>query len=93
MKMLALSFLVLGAASATAGVCEPKFSIFVSDVKRIAKQRNVSIADAVQCRGRFVERVEGWTTNNWVFVPTILYGGNRFRVIKEKYPPVIAQAD
>ena len=93
MKMLALSFLVLGAASAIAGVCEPKFSIFVSDVKRIAKQRNVSIADAVQCRGRFVERVEGWTTNNWVFVPTILYGGNRFRVIKEKYPPVIAQAD
>ena len=41
-------------------------------------------ADAVQCRGRFVERVEGWTTNNWVFVPTMLYGGNRFRVIKEK---------
>lgn len=47
----------------------------------------------MQCRGRFVERVEGWTTNNWVFVPTMLYGGNRFRVINDKYPPAIPQAD
>ena len=47
----------------------------------------------VQCRGTYVERVEGWTTNNWVFAPTVLYGGNRFRVIKESYPPVIRRAD
>ena len=47
----------------------------------------------VQCRGRFIERVEGWTTNNWVFVPTMLYGGNRFRVIGDKYPPIIPRAD
>ena len=48
MKMLSLSFLVLGAASAVAGVCEPKLSIFASDVKRIAKQRNVSIAESAR---------------------------------------------
>jgi len=48
MKILSLSFAVLWAASAAAGVCEPKFSIFASDVKRIAKQRNVSIAESAR---------------------------------------------
>ena len=48
MKLLSLSFLVLGAASAVAGVCEPKFSIFASDVKRISRQRNVSIAESAR---------------------------------------------
>ena len=48
MKMLSLSVMVLGAASAAAGVCEPKFSIFASDVKRISRQRNVSIAESAR---------------------------------------------
>lgn len=46
-----------------------------------------------QCHGSFVERISGWSTNNWVFAPTLLYGGNRFRVIRQKYPPVIESAD
>lgn len=49
-------------------------------------------APVVQCRGRFVERVENWSTNNWVFAPTVLYGGNRFRAIGDKYPPIIPRA-
>lgn len=36
--------------------------------------------------------VGGWTTNNWVFAPTVLYGGNRHRAIREDYPPVIKNA-
>ncbi len=46
----------------------------------------------VDCLGTYVERVEGWSTNNWVFAPTVLYGGNRFRVLAERYPPVVLNA-
>ena len=48
MKMLSLSLAALFAASAAAGVCEPKFSIFASDVKRIARQRNVPVAESAR---------------------------------------------
>ncbi len=48
MKMLLLTFAALWTASAAAGASEPKFSIFASDVKRIARQRSVSIAESAR---------------------------------------------
>lgn len=59
----------------------------------VSPSGDCACASVVQHRGRFVERVEDWSTNNWVFVPTMLYGGNRFRVIGDKYPPIIPRAD
>ena len=30
-----------------------------------------------------------WTTDNYVLVPALLYGGNRFRILPHSYPPYI----
>ena len=31
----------------------------------------------------------GWSTNNYILAPAVLYGGNRFRVLHMGYPPYI----
>jgi len=33
-----------------------------------------------------------WTTDNYILVPAVLYGGNRFRVYPVRYPPYIHNA-
>ena len=37
----------------------------------------------------YVETVSGWTTNNWVFAPTVLYGGNRYPSVSTPYSPYV----
>ena len=65
---------------------------------------SVSAADAASCpvscvdsvsftvTNSYEETVSGWTTNCWPFAPTVCYGGNRYRVVPQKYPPYLLES-
>jgi hypothetical protein len=37
--------------------------------------------------------IENWSVNNYVLMPAAVYNGNRFRVVKKKYPPMLHEED
>jgi len=59
-----------------------------------ARAYGVSCAERVSLTvtNSYEETVSGWTTNCWPFAPTVCYGGNRFRVVPQKYPPYLLES-
>ena len=59
-----------------------------------ARAYGVSCSERVSLTGTnsYEETVSGWTTNCWPFAPTVCYGGNRFRVVPQKYPPYLLES-
>ena len=50
------------------------------------------VATTFTVASRYEETVSNWTTNCWAFAPAVSYGGNRFRVVPQTYPPFLLES-